>query len=420
MTATMPRGAADDARSGRARAVLICYASEPGEGSEEGVGWMWAVAAADVADVVMFTNPVSAPAVQRAADELGLPIIVSGVEPPRIFRAIATRRWGGFVYYLLWQVTVARALRRLERAGRVDVVHHLTWGSDSLPTPLLASGAPVRIWGPVGGSTRTVRGLYRFLSGRARIDEMIRDVVNTSFRRVSADRVARHASLVVAMNHDVEARFARSGTPIIVEPNCALETDELMGGTVDLGPRGDQRVAVFVGRLLGWKGPHLAIESLVHAPGWRLVIMGDGPERERIMARAERLGVADRVVLRGVVPRSEVLASFRSADAMLFPSFHDSASWAVAEASALGCPVVCLDAGGPPLVGGRNAHVVERHPTATLPRRIGAALEALDGRGELEDRWNAKRLPALVAHWYGLDLTAHPAVHQTNDSETAP
>jgi glycosyltransferase involved in cell wall biosynthesis len=406
--------------TGRARAVLICYASEPGEGSEEGVGWTWAVAAAEVADVVMFTNPVSAPIVQRAADELGLPIVVSGVEPPQVFRSIATRRWGGFVYYLLWQVSVARALRRLERDGRVDVVHHLTWGSDSLPTPLLASRAPVRIWGPVGGSTRTIGGLYRFLNGRSRVDEVIRDVVNTSFRRVSADRVARHASLVVAMNRDVQERFARSGTPILVEPNCALETDELMGGSVDLGRRDGQRVAVFVGRLLGWKGPHLAIESLVHAPDWRLVVMGDGPERDRVLARAQRLGVADRVEMRGVVPRSEVLAAFRSADALLFPSFHDSASWAVAEASALGCPVVCLDAGGPPLVAGRNAHIVERQPTGSLPHRIGAALEALDGRGELEDRWNAKRLPALVAEWYGLERTTHPAAHQTHDSETAP
>jgi glycosyltransferase involved in cell wall biosynthesis len=376
------------------------------------------VAASEVADVVMFTNPGSAPSVQRAADELGLPIIASGVEPPRIFRPMATRRWGGFVYYLMWQVAVARALRQLEREGGVDIVHHLTWASDSLPTPLLASRAPVRIWGPVGGSTRTLLGLYHFLSGRARIDEMIRDVVNTSFRRFGADRVARHATLVVALNHDVEQRFAASGTPIIVEPNCALDPDQLLGGSVELGGRGDERVAVFVGRLLGWKGPRLAIESLLHAPGWRLVVMGDGPERERLVQTAVRLGVEDRVEMRGVVPRSEVLAAFRSADAMLFPSYHDSSSWAVAEATALGCPIVCLDAGGTPLVGGRNSHVVERRPTVSLPDRIGAALNDLDGRGESEDRWNSKRLPALLAGWYGLDAPHSLEVPETDELET--
>ena len=65
----------------------------------------------------MFTNPVAAPIVQKAADELGLPIVVEGPEPPKFLRPIATRRWGGFFYYLLWQGAVARRQSRLEADG---------------------------------------------------------------------------------------------------------------------------------------------------------------------------------------------------------------------------------------------------------------------------------------------------------------
>jgi hypothetical protein len=101
------------------------------------------------------------------------------------------------------------------------------------------------------------------------------------------------------------------------------------------------------------------------------------------------------------VPRAEVFDAFRCADALVFPSFHDSAPWSVAEASSLGCPVVCLDAGGgAQLQAGRNAHVVPIAPAATLPERIGACLEGLSGRGEPDHLWYKDRLPGVLRTWY--------------------
>ena len=384
----------------RLQAVLLCYACVPGAGSEEGVGWTWAAAAAAVADVTLLTTPFVSERVEKAAAELGLPITVVAVEPPRALRWTATRRWGGFVYYLLWQGAAARVLRRHEATRHVDVVHHVTWATDSSPSALAASRAPVRIWGPVGGTTRMPQDLYRFLAPRARFDEVFRELVNGAIRRLGGDRVARRSTLVLALNHDVEARFRRHGTPIVVEPNCALDLDELDAGPTPAPSPGRGRTALFVARLMGWKGPLLAIETLAHAPDWRLAVLGEGNERARAEALAERLGVSDRVEFRGRVPRSEVLDAFRTADALLFPSFHDSAPWAVGEAAALGCPVVCLDAGGPPLLAGRNGHVVPSSPGADLPERLAGALCGLDGRGEPDDRWRADRLPLLLARWY--------------------
>ena len=390
---------------GRPHVVLICYACEPGAGSEEGVGWAFTRAAASVADVTVFTRPPAIAALEQKARELGLPISVKRAEPPKLLRSIATRRWGGFGYYVLWQGAVKRSLRQLERTSRVDAVHHVTWGSDSLPSAVRKSTAPIRIWGPVGGSTRTPFSLFRYLSPRARFDEVVRTVVNGAFRRIWGDRVARSSTLVLALNHDVEAHFQRFATPVIVEPHCALDPLELAGpvGSELIDADDGRRTALFVGRLMGWKGPLLAIESLVHAPEWKLVVLGQGGEREGAEALAVELGVDNRVDFRGLVPRPEVLAALRTADALLFPSFHDSAPWAVAEAATVGCPVVCLDAGGPPLIAGRNAHVVAITPAATLAQRIGLALESLDGRGEPEDAWHADRLPGLLTTWYGID-----------------
>ncbi len=418
-----PRADADDSsgRGCRLRAVLICYVCAPGAGSEEGVGWTWAVAATAIADVILLTNPFAADEVRRAADELNLSITVVSVEPHRKLRWAAKRRWGGFVYYLLWQAAAARKLRHLEATQPIDVVHHLTWATDSSPSALTASKAGVRVWGPVGGTTRMSVGLYRFLPQRARLEEIFRTVFNGCIRRVGGDRAARHATLVVALNEDVRSRFERHGTRLVIEPNCALDMlDEVAGypAVEALGPEHEgQRTAVFVARLMGWKGALLAVDAMVHAPGWRLVIMGDGPERERMGERARSLGVEDRLEFRGRVPRAEVLAALRSADALLFPSLHDSSGWAVGEATSLGCPVVCLDAGGPALLAGSGGHIVRCSPAATLAERLGRQLAAVGGRRAPDDRWSAARLPDILSDWYGVGASSSdsaPEVHRVH------
>jgi glycosyltransferase involved in cell wall biosynthesis len=64
-------------------------------------------------------------------------------------------------------------------------------------------------------------------------------------------------------------------------------------------------------------------------------------------------GVDRRVEFRGWVSREEVQRTMREeAEVFLFPSYRDQAPLAVAEAVGVGLPVVCLDRGGAPLLGG--------------------------------------------------------------------
>ena len=384
----------------RPRVVVLAFACESAVGSEEGVGWAWTMAAGEIADVTLITSAEGAAAMRSAA--AGGHVEVVEVDVPARFRRLFPHKLI-FVRYLVWQVLAGRAVRRSERDGNVAVVHHLTWGSDSLPSALLASRAPVRVWGPVGGSTTTARGLYRYLSPRGRIDQVVRDLVNGLLRKAFGERVARHATLVAALNQDVANRFRGIGTPVVIEPHVALDSDELeaAGETSSLGAAGwNGSTALFVGRLIPWKGLLLAVQALVDAPAWRLVVVGEGPEQARAEDLALQVGVTGRVEFVGRVPRREVLASFRTVDALLFPSFHDSAPWSVGEATAAGCPVVCLDAGGPCLVAGPNGHTVTIGDGVGLPQRLAKRLNGLDGRGQPDTRWGSERLPDLLRAWY--------------------
>ncbi len=370
------------------------------------MGWLWTKAAAEVADVILITPERQATRAKVAAGlaDLGLQITIEYVGAQGWLRGLAQRKYFCELSYVVWQAHAASVVRRYERTREIDIVHHLTWASDSLPSALLASRAPIRIWGPVGGSTRTPLELYRYLSVRGKLSEVARDVLNGVLRRTFGTRLTRHATLVVALNQDVVAELQGVQTSVVLASNTALEPGELAAQASDVPAlaTGRYRTALFVGRFVPWKGLILAIESLKYAPDWRLVVFGDGRDRGIAMTRAQRLGVADRVEFRGQVARREVLSAFRTADALLFPSFHDSSSWSVGEASALGCPVVCLDKGGSPLQAGRNAHVVPCKPGASLARRIGERLQSLEGRGDPDDSLRAERLPDLLRSWYGV------------------
>lgn len=91
----------------------------------------------------------------------------------------------------------------------------------------------------------------------------------------------------------------------------------------------------------------------------RLLLIGDGPDREKAGVLAETLGVADRVVMLGKQPGVDCFLPL--ADLFLFPSDGESFGLAALEAMACGVPVVGAAAGGLPevVIDGENGFLRE-------------------------------------------------------------
>jgi glycosyltransferase involved in cell wall biosynthesis len=111
---------------------------------------------------------------------------------------------------------------------------------------------------------------------------------------------------------------------------------------------GGARVAVSVGRLIASKRVDRAIEHV--AKGGRaeadgkavdaLVVVGDGPERERLEKLAKRRGVAAHFV--GTVTRHEALSWMGAAEYVIHASESEGLSTVVREAEGLGVQVVAI------------------------------------------------------------------------------
>ncbi|SHH59180.1 Glycosyltransferase involved in cell wall bisynthesis [Jatrophihabitans endophyticus] len=386
----------------RLRVLIGAYACGPGEGSEPGAGWAFVRAAAEHSDVWVVTRRRFEPAIRAALDDepdLAAHVHVRYLDlSDRVLRAKRRHR-DVYWYYVLWQRALAGLAAELHATVSFDVAHHVTFASDWQPCGLTTLSDVPLVWGPVGGATYQPTRLLRWLGWRGVLAETARSCFTRVARRVWGDPIARRAAVVVALNTDVARRFAYARR-VVVEPNIALY-DDFPQRTATPRDDGSRRQAVFVGRLLPWKGPQLAIRALARPGGerWDLALYGEGPYEPALRALVGELGLGSRVSFEGHAPRSDVLAALAAADALLFPSMHDSAGWVVGEASAVGCPVVCLDVGGPPLLADRNGLVCPIDGDV-----VGGLAHALDASTTFEsgptDRWSAERLPAMTARWY--------------------
>jgi glycosyltransferase involved in cell wall biosynthesis len=269
---------------------------------------------------------------------------------PRWFRWWKREQRGVQLYYYLWQVGAFYAARRTHRKVRVDLVHHVTFVSYWKPSLLAMLPVPF-LWGPVGGGDSAPKAFWADSGLRGSFYEAIREGARWLGEQDPFVRVAaRRSVLALATTEETAGRMRKLGArDVRVFSQVGLNEAEIeRSGTYEGGKEG---IATFVsiGRLLHWKGFHLGLRAFARAdlPDSEYWVVGDGPERKRLQALSEQLGVAGRVTFCGQLSREETLSRLDRCDVLIHPSLHDSGGWVCLEAMAAGHPVVCLDLGGP-------------------------------------------------------------------------
>lgn len=144
-------------------------------------------------------------------------------------------------------------------------------------------------------------------------------------------------------------------------------------------------VVVCVSRLVRRKGQDVLVRALprvrVQVPGARLLLVGGGPDADRLHRLVAAEGMAEHVVFAGEVPAAELAAHHAAGDVFALPCRTrrggldvEGLGIALLEAAASGLPVVAGDSGGAPetVHAGVTGHVVDG-------RCVTAVAEALAG-----------------------------------------
>ncbi|MBK1665957.1 glycosyltransferase WbuB [Rhodospirillum rubrum] len=82
----------------------------------------------------------------------------------------------------------------------------------------------------------------------------------------------------------------------------------------------------FTGFVRDWHGLDRVIDALPRTPQAHLLIVGDGPARQDLLARAQQMGVGDRVSFTGVLPHARIAAHVAAFDIALQPAVTAYAS----------------------------------------------------------------------------------------------
>jgi len=98
----------------------------------------------------------------------------------------------------------------------------------------------------------------------------------------------------------------------------------------------------------------------------RLIILGDGPQREVLETYTQEVGLTDRVIFTGLVPFEEIPAYLKAADIFCFASTTETQGLVTMEALAAGLPVIAVDATGTrdAVVSGQEGLLTDNDPAA--------------------------------------------------------
>ncbi len=199
------------------------------------------------------------------------------------------------------------------------------------------------------------------------------------------EKIAR-ASFIACISH-----FCRSQGMIFADPvhwpkmrivHCGV-TPALYGRDED---RAVGKNLLFVGRLAAVKGVAVLLEALATVraahPEVRLTLIGDGPERAALQARAKALGVTDIVTFAGAKTQDEVAEALSRTDLFVLPSFAEGVPVVLMEAMASRIAVIATRiAGIPELVeDGVSGRLVPPGDTDGLANAINVLLSDADAR----------------------------------------
>lgn len=331
--------------------LLSAYNCEFGGVSEAYTGAKWAEMLARRYHVVLATRARWVPDIQQHLCGPGRSyadnITVLGIETAPVDEYLGPLRILSPEYWLYEKALLRELKGRPELKSALDLVIRKVPVSFRFPTMLHKLGVPL-VLGPLAGGTRPPKGLREMFRGEGLIYKL-RYLDRLPMRSRLFTRYLDAAAVVLVSCDNV-----REILPDRVQRQIRtlLDTGIDVAETPVRHEDSDEFVCLFVGRMLRYKAPTLAVEGFARhvqqSPGGnsRLVMIGDGPDRDACAELATRLGVRPRVEFTGWLTKKEVLRRFAQADVFVNPSLKEASGNVYLEAMSQAVPLVVVDSGG--------------------------------------------------------------------------
>lgn len=138
------------------------------------------------------------------------------------------------------------------------------------------------------------------------------------------------------------------------------------------------KIILTIARLVPWKGIDMLIKILPRFNGdIQLLVVGDGPDIQRLKSLAYVTGIEERVIFKGQVAYNRIGLYLKAADVFVLPSSYEGMPHSILEAMASGIPIAATNIGGIPEViqDGRDGFLFEPRNLSDLQKSINRLLE---------------------------------------------
>ncbi len=339
------------------RVLILAEVCNPDWPSLPVVGYKFARAIANYADVVVVTQIRNKPNIDR--DGMGKAKVVyldtENIAAPvyKLADALSGGKSrgetikvaiGNFIN-LAFEWAVWKHFQQDLQNGRFDVVHRLTPMSPTQPSPM-AQWSPVPfLLGPINGGLPWPKHFTTELSREREWLSYFRK--GYKFLPYYRSTYARSAGILAAFDHTIADLPASVKPKTINFPEVGIDPDLF---TLPIRSKREQMTILFVGRLVPYKLPEVVVRAFAASKilqQHKLLIVGEGPERSRLESIVEEQGLGGCVELTGRKSQAEVGELMRQAEIFAFPSIRELGAGVVVEAMACGMASVVVDYGGP-------------------------------------------------------------------------
>ncbi len=232
--------------------------------------------------------------------------------------------------------------------------------------------------------------------------------------------------------HDRGSRRRRWCSPRGIDAARFADADEEAVASLrqQLAIAVDDTVLVSVSRISKEKNIGFMLEALAELKrqgktSLRLLLVGDGPDRQAIQTQIDTLGLEAQVTLVGAVPPEEMALYYHVGDVFVFASTSETQGMVILEAMAAGLPVVAVRSSGIDDVV-RDGHNGFKTPQNRQKwgQRVVELVEDDALRETLGDQakafaadYDIGKFAAAVAHFYAEVLAKHHTTHQTHERQ---
>lgn len=228
------------------------------------------------------------------------------------------------------------------------------------------------------------------------------------FSKISTNRVNRYyaarawkkCSRLLLVSEDLKKQVIESGmkSPPITITGNPVDT-ELFSLKKNIQPC---NTITFASRLEDYKGGMHSLKAFSKVtsnnPGWKLCIMGDGPQLESLISFSKGTNLNEKVIFTGQFNKQMMKEQFHKSSFFVFPSQHETFGLVLAEAMSCGLPVITGNRTALPEVAGNNAGILVN------PESIDDLAAAMEKMIISHAKYNAEKIRESIVSRFSFEV----------------